>query len=218
MQPLFREGTSVKPNDSARILAGFQHLPGHLDRPAQEALMLAVADAVAVAPLYRPSMPHSGKPFTVRMTNCGALGWVSDKSGGYRYQAVHPRTGLQWPPIPAQLMALWDAITAYPARPEACLINHYAPGARLGSHVDSDEVDRAAPVVSVSLGCDAIFHVGGLKRSDPKAKLLLKSGDVVVLGGHARMAYHGLDRIIPATSDLVAWGGRINLTLRRVTG
>ena len=207
----------AKSNDSARHLAGFQHLSGHLDRSAQETLMAAVAKVVAAAPLYRPSMPKTGKAFSVTMTNCGALGWVSDKDGGYRYQATHPVTGRPWPPIPTQLLALWQAVAGYTALPEACLVNHYASGTKLGSHVDADEADTAAPVISVSLGCDAIFHVGGLRRTDPKAKLLLKSGDVVILGGAARLTYHGLDRIVPRTSDLVPWGGRINLTLRRVT-
>lgn len=207
----------AKPNEPPRILAGFQHLPGHLDRAAQDTLMAAVTEVVAAAPLYRPSMPRTGKAFSVRMTNCGALGWVSDKDGGYRYQQTHPQTGRPWPPMPARLIALWQAVADYAALPEACLVNHYQPGTKLGSHVDADEADTAAPVLSVSLGWDAIFHVGGLKRTDPKAKLLLKSGDVVILGGAARLAYHGLERIMPGTSDLVPWGGRINLTLRRVT-
>ena len=162
-------------------------------------------------------MPRSGRPFSVRMTNCGPLGWVSDKDGGYRYQATHPATGRHWPAIPSSIHRLWQALADYPHPPQACLVNHYATGTRLGSHVDADEADRLAPVVSVSLGDDAIFHVGGLRRTDPKTRLTLHSGDVVVLGGAARMAYHGIDRVIPGTCDLVPGGGRINLTLRRVT-
>ena len=141
---------------------------------------------------------------------------MSDKEGGYRYQPSHPETGRPWPTLPDVLLGVWDALAAYPSPPEACLVNHYAPGARLGSHVDADEADTAAPVISISLGADAIFHIGGLRRTDPKTRMLLRSGDIVILGGEARLAYHGLDRIVPGTSDIVPGGGRFNLTLRRV--
>lgn len=205
-----------KVNEHAVILSGFGHLPECLDAATQRALMQDVATVVAAAPLYRPSMPRSGKPFSVRMTNCGPLGWVSDKTG-YRYQGTHPETGGPWPAIPARLVALWKQLAYFPALPEACLVNHYAPGTKLGSHIDADEEETAAPVISISLGDDALFHIGGLRRTDPKTRLLLRSGDVVILGGTARLAYHGLDRLLPGTSDVVPCGGRINLTLRRVT-
>jgi alkylated DNA repair protein (DNA oxidative demethylase) len=198
-------------------LAGFRHLPGFLDRDAQIVLLAAVREVVRQAPFYTPSMPRSGKPLSVRMTNAGPLGWVSDKDGGYRYQATHPVTGIPWPAVPAPLLQLWNELTGYRAPPEACLINYYFSEARLGSHVDADEQNTTAPVLSVSLGAAAIFHVGGLKRSDPKRRMTLASGDVVVLAGAARFAYHGIDRILPGTSDLLPEGGRINLTLRRVT-
>jgi DNA oxidative demethylase len=162
-------------------------------------------------------MPRTGKPFSVRMTNCGPLGWVSDKVGGYRYQAMHPTTGRPWPALPRRLLALWNEVTGWPRPPQACLINYYARGAKMGSHRDEDEEDHTVPVVSMSLGDDATFHIGGLKRSDPKRRLLLKSGDVVVLSGEARLAYHGVDRIHADTSRLLEEGGRFNLTLRRVT-
>jgi len=151
------------------------------------------------------------------MTNAGPLGWVTDKDGGYRYQPTHPVTGEPWPAIPDLLTRLWDEVANYPAPPEACLINFYSAKSKLGSHVDADEEDTLAPVVSVSLGDDAAFHIGGHKRSDPKVRMVLKSGDVVVLGGAARRAYHGVDRLLTGTSRLVPAGGRINLTLRRVT-
>jgi len=162
-------------------------------------------------------MPRSGKAFSVLMTNCGPLGWVSDRDGGYRYQATHPRTGRPWPPMPALLTELWDSVAGYLAEPEACLINYYAPGARLGSHRDEDEQDARAPVVSASLGDDATFHVGGPQRGDPKRRFVLRSGDVFVLGGTARHFYHGIDRIHAGTSNLLSEGGRFSLTLRRVT-
>jgi alkylated DNA repair protein (DNA oxidative demethylase) len=196
--------------------AGFCHLPDYFDPRAQRDLVAVVELVVAQAPLYRPTMPRSGRPFSVTMTNCGSLGWVSDKAGGYRYQTHHPLTGRPWPDLPGPLLALWTDLSGYPHPPQACLINHYTSGARLGSHVDADEDDPAAPVISVSLGDTATFHVGGTSRSDPKTRLVLRSGDVVVLAGASRLAYHGIDRIWPGTSDVVARGGRINLTLRRV--
>lgn len=196
---------------------GFRQLPGYLDRAAQEELLGAIRAVIAKAPLYVPAMPKTGKAMSVRMTNCGSVGWVTDKDGGYRYQATHPATGQAWPAIPSFLLSLWANLAAFPAPPEACLVNHYATGARMGSHRDADEHEFKAPVLSISLGDDAVFHVGGLKRSDPRTRMVLKSGDIVVLGGRARLAYHGIDRTTPGTSDLLHEGGRINLTLRRVT-
>ena len=166
---------------------------------------------IATAPLFTPTMPRTGKAFSVRMTNCGTLGWVSDRQGGYRYQPSHPATGAPWPPMPEILLALWRQLAGYPAPPEACLVNYYAAGTRMGSHVDADEQDFSAPVVSVSLGDDAMFHVGGRKRTDPKERIRLGSGDVVVLGGASRRCYHGIDRVLAGTSTLLPEGGRINL-------
>jgi alkylated DNA repair protein (DNA oxidative demethylase) len=196
---------------------GFRHLPGYLAPSLQAELARQIGAVLASAPPFTPTMPRTGKPFSVRMTNCGPLGWVSDKTGGYRYQGTHPVTGRPWPAMPGMLLAIWADVAGYPAPPEACLVNHYAAGAKMGSHRDEDEQDAAAPVVSISLGDDATFQVGGLQRTGPKRRLLLKSGDVVVLGGAARMAYHGIDRIHPGTSRLLPEGGRLNLTLRRVT-
>jgi DNA oxidative demethylase len=198
-------------------LDGFRHIPGYLAPPQQAELSRLITEVVVAAPFYTPTMPRTGKPFSVRMTNCGPLGWVSDKLGGYRYQTSHPLTGRPWPTMPQMLLEIWDAVAAYPAPPEACLVNLYERGAKMGSHRDEDEQDSAAPVVSISLGDDATFHVGGLQRAGPKQRMILKSGDVVVLGGGTRMAYHGIDRIHPATSGLLPLGGRLNLTLRRVT-
>ena len=199
------------------IAPGVTLTPGYLDRAAQHELLAAVRAVVAAAPLYLPRMPRSGKPMSVRMTNCGPLGWVTDAERGYRYQATHPETGAPWPPIPEILLAAWRALGGYPHPPQACLVNFYAADARLGLHQDKDEQDFAAPVVSLSLGDNALFRVGGLKRSDPTRSLRLASGDAVVLGGAGRLAFHGVDRILPGTSTLLAEGGRINLTLRRVT-
>jgi alkylated DNA repair protein (DNA oxidative demethylase) len=195
---------------------GFRHLAGYLDAGRQSALLRQIDEVRAAAPLYVPTMPRTGRPFSVRMSNCGPLGWVSDQAGGYRYQAQHPTTGKTWPPMPGLLLEVWREIADYPLPPEACLINYYSAGARMGSHRDADEEDVRAPVVSISLGDDATFHIGGRSRSGPKERVVLRSGDVVVLGGASRMAYHGIDRVHPGTSSLLAEGGRINLTLRRV--
>ena len=162
-------------------------------------------------------MPKTGQPFSVRMTNCGPLGWVSDQAG-YRYQPDHPVTGAPWPPMPAMVLAAWADLAGYPHPPEACLVNVYAPGARMGLHQDRDESDFAAPVVSLSLGQTCLFRIGGPARGDPTRSFRLASGDALVLGGDARLAFHGVDRIICGTSTLLPEGSRINLTLRRVNG
>jgi DNA oxidative demethylase len=197
-------------------LAGLRLYPGYLDRPAQEALLAALRAVFAAAPLFTPRMPKSDRPFTVRMSNCGPLGWVSDVAG-YRYQPTHPITGLPWPPIPDALLAAWRDLARYPQPPEACLINYYAPTAKMGLHQDRDEEDFAAPVLSLSLGDSCLFRLGGHKRGDPTRSFRLGSGDAIVLGGDCRLAFHGVDRIEPGTSTLLAEGGRINLTLRRVS-
>ena len=196
---------------------GVRHIPGFLDRTAQEALVEAIRGVVLQAPLYVPAMPRTGKPMSVRMTNCGSLGWVTDKERGYRYQPTHPVTGLPWPPIPDMLLRLWGEVSAYDAPPEACLINFYAELAKMGLHQDRDERDLEAPVVSVSLGDECLFRVGQTTREGRTTSFRLKSGDIVVLGGEGRLCFHGVDRIYPSTSTLLKQGGRINLTLRRVT-
>jgi DNA oxidative demethylase len=194
---------------------GLRFIPGYLDRARQEALLAAIREVMARAPLYTPRMPQSGKPMSVRMTNCGPLGWMTDE-GGYRYQPTHPETGAPWPPMPDLLLAAWRELADYPHAPEACLINVYGPAAKMGLHQDRDEHDFAAPVLSLSLGDSCLFRIGGRKRSDPTRSLRLASGDALVLGGQARLAFHGVDRIMPGTSTLLGEGGRINLTLRRV--
>jgi alkylated DNA repair protein (DNA oxidative demethylase) len=169
------------------------------------------------APFYIPRMPKSGLPMRVRMTNFGALGWVTDKEQGYRYQDTHPETGKPWPDMPEQVLDLWTKLSGYDAPPEACLVNYYEGDARMGLHVDSDEDAWDAPVLSISLGDTALFRIGGSLRSDPTSSVRLASGDVCMLGGAARRAYHGVDRIMTGTSRLLPKGGRINLTVRRVT-
>lgn len=205
---------------AAAVAAGLVVHPGLLDGTAQRRLIALLREAAAEAPFFVPKMPRTGKPFSVRMTNLGSLGWVSDRDGGYRYQATHPETGLPWPPIPGMVLDVWQQVSGYPHEPEACLVNFYEPSARMGPHQDRDEEDLAAPVVSISLGDTCLFRVGGTKRGDPTRSFRLSSGDVVVLDGESRLAFHGVDRIYPGTSTLLgdwfATGGRINLTMRRV--
>ncbi len=199
------------------LAPGLIYRPAHFSRPGQEELVATIRDIVRAAPLFTPRMPRTGKEFSVRMTNCGPLGWVSDRDGGYRYQPTHPVTGEPWPAIPRALLDLWREIADFEAPPEACLVNFYASGARMGLHCDSDEREVRAPVLSVSLGAACLFRYGGLKRNDPTKSIRLDSGDVVVIGGGSRLCYHGVDRLYPGTATLVANDARINLTLRRVT-
>ena len=195
-----------------------------LDRPDAEALLAQIVDILRLAPLYQPTMPRTGKPLSVRMSNCGPLGWVSDKDGGYRYQPFHPETGERWPPIPQMLLELWARHARYPHPPEACLINYYAEGTRMGLHQDRDEADFDAPVFSVSLGDTARFRLGGTTRGGPTDSFLLRSGDVMMLAGPNRLAFHGVDKVLAGSSNLLLaypdvfpGGGRINLTMRRVS-
>ena len=194
-------------------LQGFRLFPGRLGPDAQRALTDEVLELVRSAPFYRPVTP-GGKSMSVVMTNLGPLGWVTD-AAGYRYQPTHPVTRASWPPIPAALLSLWAELAEPATPPDCCLVNRYDTAARMGLHRDADEADLRFPVLSVSLGDTAIFRLGGLKRSDASHQLRLSSGDVMLLAGEARRAFHGVDRILPGSSRVVRDGGRINLTLRR---
>ena len=195
---------------------GFTLHPNLLSRTAQQALLDAVLACETNAPFYRPTMPRTGTPLSVQMTNLGALGWVSDRDGGYRYQATHPVTGKAWPSMPPALLDIWKAVSGYPDSPHACLVNLYRDGAKMGMHRDADEAAKHAPVVSISLGDTAIFRLGGSQRGGKTASFRLASGDVMVLGGASRHFYHGIDRVLAGTSTLIDEGGRINLTMRVV--
>jgi alkylated DNA repair protein (DNA oxidative demethylase) len=189
---------------------------GFLDRPAQEDLAEAVRVVAAAAPLSRYETP-TGRRMSVRMTAAGALGWTSGPDG-YAYAERCPATGLPWPPIPREALAVWRAVSGWPADPDSLLVNWYDADARMSLHRDVDEADLSAPVVSISLGDPAQFRVGGVRRADPTASLWLESGDVAVLAGAARLVYHGVDRIRFGASTLLPRGGRINLTLRVAGG
>lgn len=201
--------------ESAYEIKGVRLWPGWLDRPAQEAMVADIRAVVAAAPLVAPVTP-GGRQMSVRMTAAGRLGWVTDRKG-YRYDPQHPQ-GTDWPPIPASVLAVLRALTGLARDPDCCLVNFYGEGARMGLHQDRDEGDFSFPVLSISLGDEALFRIGGVERSDPTQSVWLRSGDVLLMGGPARLAWHGIDRLRPGSSTLLPKGGRLNLTLRVVAG
>lgn len=201
--------------DIALPLEGFLHHSQLLNIGEQRRLLADIQQCEIEAPYFQPTMPGTGQPLSVKMTSCGALGWVSDKSG-YRYERNHPLTGKPWPSIPESALEVWRNCYDGRVEPDTCLINFYAPTARLGLHRDEDEDTYEYPIVSVSLGMAATFQIGGLRREDPKRSLRLFSGDIVVLGGNSRLAYHGVSRILKSQPDPLHLRGRVNLTLRRV--
>lgn len=197
--------------------------PSQLSKIEQIALLGEIETALTSAPLFVPRMPRTGKPFSVRMSNFGPLGWVCDKQNGYRYQSAHPETNAPWPPMPSMLTTLWYELTGYHAPPQACLINYYAAGAKMGMHQDRDEDDLDAPVLSISLGDRARFRLGGTTRGGKTSSFEISSGDVLILEKQTRLAFHGIDKVYANSSQLMNTsaafpnGGRLNLTLRRVT-
>ncbi|MEM6938606.1 MAG: alpha-ketoglutarate-dependent dioxygenase AlkB [Pseudomonadota bacterium] len=196
------------------LVRGFEIHKGFLDAAAQARMVSGIRDVVRQAPLFRPDTPY-GKPMSVRMTAAGDFGWFADRSG-YRYVENHPR-GQSWPEIPADVQSVWSALSGADRQPECCLINFYDQDARMGMHQDKDEADFAWPVVSISLGDAALFRMGNATRGGKTESVWLESGDVVVMGGAARLLYHGVDRIRAGSCTLLPQGGRINLTLRVVT-
>ncbi len=185
--------------------------------PVSAELLHGAETVVAVAPLRHLVTP-GGQTMSVAMTNCGLLGWVSDRRG-YRYSAVDPLSNQPWPAMPGGFMKLATDAAAEAGfagfTPNACLINHYQPGARMGLHQDRDEGDFDAPIVSVSLGLPAVFLFGGLQRQDKTSRWPLRHGDVVVWGGASRLAFHGVAPL--SKGEHVELGARrMNLTFRRV--
>jgi alkylated DNA repair protein (DNA oxidative demethylase) len=203
---------AVAPRPTAEVRGASLHA-GWLGPDAQAAIVADIREVVEAAPLFSPLTPW-GKPMSVQMTSAGRYGWYSDRRG-YRYVDRHP-SGTSWPPIPDRILAIWRAIVDAERMPDCCLVNFYRDGARMGLHQDRDEADFRWPVLSISLGDDARFRIGGTERSAPTETVWLRSGDVLVLGGAARLAYHGVDRVAAGTSTLLPKGGRINLTLRVV--
>jgi alkylated DNA repair protein (DNA oxidative demethylase) len=194
-------------------VGGVMVWPGWLDPAAQAAMVEDIRGVVAAAPFFTPETPR-GRKMSVRMTAAGHYGWVSDRKG-YRYEVLHP-SGVGWPPIPASVLAVWRAVSGVARDPQCCLVNWYGEGAKMGLHQDRDEADFDMPVVSISLGDEALFRVGGVERGGPTRSIWLRSGDVAVMAGTARLAHHGIDRVRWGSSTLLPRGGRINLTLRVV--
>ncbi|MBY6201547.1 alpha-ketoglutarate-dependent dioxygenase AlkB [Maritalea mobilis] len=194
-------------------LNGVRVLPGLLNRADQVALVEDLRRVVQAAPLFHP-VTARGKQMSVRMTSAGDYGWVSDRRG-YRYERQHPQ-GMAWPPIPSIALRVWREVSGVDRPPQCCLVNFYDEAARMGLHQDRDEADFDMPVVSISLGDEALFRVGQTTRGGPTKSIWLRSGDVAVLSGASRLAYHGIDRVKPGSSTLLPQGGRINLTLRVV--
>ncbi len=192
---------------------GFEIFKTYLCPQAQRDLVVALRQVVAAAPLFSPVTP-SGRKMSVRMTSAGRYGWVSDR-GGYRYAIRHPN-GAPWPPIPDQVLSIWQDLVSDQREPDCCLLNYYDASAKMGLHQDRDEADFTWPVLSLSLGDDGLFRIGNDTRGGRTESVWLTSGDVVVMGGAARLKYHGIDRIRPASSTVLDKGGRLNLTLRVV--
>lgn len=195
------------------ILREFKIYERFLDVESQRAMVADLREVARRAPFFSPQTPY-GKPMSVRMTSAGTAGWFADKSG-YRYTDTHPQ-GAPWPPIPSRVLDVWRAVSGAARAPDCCLINYYGEGARMGMHQDKDEADFEFPVVSISLGDEGLFRIGNTTRGGKTQSLWLRSGDVVVMGGAARLTYHGVDRIRFGSSPLLEQGGRINVTLRVV--
>ncbi|MBY8977562.1 alpha-ketoglutarate-dependent dioxygenase AlkB [Rhodobacteraceae bacterium NNCM2] len=196
-------------------IAGFRIRRGLVGPGEQAAMVADCREIIRAAPLVRP-VTGWGKPMSVRMTSAGRVGWVIDR-GRYRYAARHPESGQPWPPIPASILAIWQAVSDWPAPPDCCLLNWYDAAARMGLHQDKDEGAFDAPVVSISLGDPARFRMGGTERGGKTQSTVLDSGDVVVMAGPARLAFHGIDRLLTDGPPHPLTGrGRINLTLRVV--
>lgn len=190
--------------------------PEALDFAQQAALMAALAEVTALAPLARART--RGGLTSAAMTNCGEVGWWSD-TRGYRYTSTHPATGKPWPPMPrafADVVRRLMAGTPWPEfQPDACLVNFYEGGAKMGLHQDRDEQDFSQPIVTVCLGDDADFLIGGFARAEKATAMVVRSGDVLVMGGPSRMRFHGVRKIYPGTSPLPGVAGRYSLTFRK---
>ena len=202
---------------------GFLLLRRFFDRAAQGRLVDACHEVARRAPFITPVMAD-GRPFRVQMTNAGEWGWLSDREG-YRYARFHPATGAPWPaPPPPLAAAIAAALTAALGdraaaafQPQCYLVNRYSPGSgRLGLHRDQDERDRSQPIVTLSLGASAVFLAGGAARRDRVERVAVDSGDVVVMSGPTRMAYHGIDRVLPTLAPVTRDGSRLSVTVRRV--
>lgn len=193
-------------------ICGCDIFPQYLDLASQKKLVEDVYAVVALAPFVRLRTRRGY--MSVQVTAAGKYFWYADEQG-YRYQPCHPN-GSALPPIPDSVLSIWRGLVSESVDPECCLINFYDAHAKMGLHQDKDEADFSWPVLSISLGDTAIFRVGGRGRRDPTRTIPLRSGDVVIIGGSARLVYHGIDRIQSGSSSLIPGGGRVNITLRVV--
>jgi alkylated DNA repair protein (DNA oxidative demethylase) len=195
--------------DGAVILRGFASRD-------DAGLMDALESVTAMAP-FRHMVTPGGYRMSVAMTNCGSLGWVTDRTG-YRYDAIDPESGRRWPPMPRSFMELAESAAAEAGfagfQPDACLINRYEPGAKLSLHQDKNEQDYSQPIVSVSLGLPAVFLFGGMNRTDKTRRVEVRHGDVVVWGGPARLRYHGVMPLKEGHHPVLG-RYRVNITFRR---
>lgn len=199
----------MKPLD----VRGFKIYKSFLPRAIQSQIVTDLRCLAEQAPMFRLKT-RFGKQMSVRMTSAGRFGWYSD-AAGYRYIDRHPN-GSAWPAIPDSVLQIWRQLGDNARAPDCCLINHYDATARMGLHQDKDEADFSYPVVSISLGDEGLFRIGNIEKGGKTESIWLASGDVVVMGGDARLAHHGVDRIKAGSSSLLTKGGRINLTLRVV--
>lgn len=206
---MFGESGVVPLSEGAALLRGYA-------LSQADALIAGIESVAACAP-FRRLMTPGGKPMSAAMTNCGAVGWVSDRRG-YRYEACDPQTGKPWPDMPEGFQALAGEAARLAGfddfNPDACLINRYEPGTRMSLHQDRDEADLSQPIVSVSLGLEAVFLWGGMARTDPAQKVILRHGDVVVFGAESRLRFHGIAPLKPGQYPGVG-ACRYNLTFRR---
>ncbi len=194
-------------------IRGFLIYKNYLTKTDQRDIRTDIRQVTKKAPMFSLSTAR-GKRMSVRMSSAGKYGWYSDHRG-YRYEPSHP-VGGAWPPIPESVLKVWRSVAQSERLPDCCLVNYYDEFARMGLHQDKDEADFSYPVVSISLGDSGLFRVGGPERKDSTESLWLESGDVCVMGGKARLYYHGIDRIRFGSSKLLKNGGRLNLTLRVV--
>jgi len=197
----------------AEVIHDVTVVRGAMPSADQRALVEDLRLIAKAAPPFSP-MTGWGKPMSVKITAAGRFCWFSDRKG-YRYIEAHPNTGQPFPPIPELALAIWRQFETR-VEPDCCLINYYGEGTRMGLHQDRDEADFGFPVVSISLGDPALFRIGGQERKDKTRSFWLESGDAMVLQGETRLAFHGIDRIKFGESALLAKGGRLNLTMRRV--
>ncbi len=194
-----------------QIIEGLNYFPNYLSEEKIKQLLIDIDLALIAAPLFKPTMPKTGKEFSVKMSNMGNVGWVSDQAG-YRYQDVHPVNQNNWPKISDNILNIWQQLTKLEDQPDCCLINYYDINSKMGLHIDSDEKDFSYPVLSISIGASALFRFGGLARTDKTKSIRLNHGDVLMMSGKSRLIYHGIDKIYPDNK----FNHRINLTLRKI--